>query len=105
MGSVPERETVVADEAVQSQKGKAVVDVKRLSCPEVGEHVTAYLDDELADDARRALEEHTRGCADCTRHIAQFRATIAAMRDLPATSLSPVTRDRLLSAFRAARRR
>ncbi|MFI0421784.1 zf-HC2 domain-containing protein [Spongiactinospora sp. 9N601] len=78
--------------------------MKRLSCAEVGEHVTAYLDDDLADDARRALEEHTRGCADCTRHIAQFRATIAAMRDLPATSLSPVTRDRLLSAFRAARR-
>ncbi|MDF5752124.1 zf-HC2 domain-containing protein [Spongiactinospora sp. TRM90649] len=83
--------------------------MKRLSCAEVVERVTAYLDDDLGDETRHAFDDHTAGCEGCARYLIQFRATVGALHDFSASSprqdLSPGTRRRLLAAFRESRRR
>lgn len=70
-----------------------------ISCREVVEIVTAYLDGALppADVAR--LERHLSGCDGCTEFIAQIRATtrVAAEVEL---DVRP-DRDALLQVFRA----
>jgi hypothetical protein len=43
-----------------------------------------YLDDELADDERRAIERHVRECASCADVLDQLRRVIATAASLPA---------------------
>lgn len=79
--------------------------MKRFSCAELVELVTAYLDDALGDAERRAFDDHTRHCASCARNVAQVRATVDALGDLPHEKpVPPATRARLLTAFRRSRR-
>ena len=51
-----------------------------LPCRELVELVTDYLEDALAPQRRRALEEHLRECDGCAIYVDQIRATIAAWR-------------------------
>jgi anti-sigma factor RsiW len=51
-----------------------------LTCIEVVELVTAYLDDALPEDARHGFEAHLAGCADCTTYLRQIEVTIRAAR-------------------------
>ncbi|MEV5410225.1 zf-HC2 domain-containing protein [Thermopolyspora sp. NPDC052614] len=75
--------------------------MKRFSCAELVELVTAYLDDALDAAERRCFDDHTAHCPSCSRHVAQHRAVIAALGDLPPEKpLSPAARDHLLAAFR-----
>ncbi len=60
-------------------KGERVVG--GLSCGQVLERLSDYLDDELSADARAAVEEHLRGCDGCARFGGEFRATVRALRD------------------------
>jgi anti-sigma factor RsiW len=54
--------------------------VAGLSCSEVLARLSDYLDGELADAARRQLEDHLRGCDGCTRFGGEFRSTVRALR-------------------------
>lgn len=79
--------------------------MKRFSCAELVELVTAYLDGELDDAGRRGFDEHVRGCAPCARHVEGVRATVAALGALPPEPPLPApARARLLAAFRRSRR-
>ena len=79
--------------------------MKRFSCAELVELVTAYLDGALDAPERQGFDDHTAHCPSCTRHVAQHRAAIAALGDLPSEKpLSPATRANLLTAFRRSRR-
>ncbi|GLW09215.1 hypothetical protein Misp01_43440 [Microtetraspora sp. NBRC 13810] len=78
--------------------------MKRFSCEELVELVTDYLDDGLDDAARHRFGDHLTDCAACTRYLAQYRTTVKALGDAPGENLSPATRERLLTAFRTARR-
>lgn len=60
-------------------KGEKIVG--GLSCGQVLERLSDYLDEELGDQARGAVEEHLRGCDGCTRFGGEFRATVRALRD------------------------
>jgi hypothetical protein len=44
------------------------------------EQLSAYLDAELADDQRTAVEAHLRECADCARHLEELLAVDATAR-------------------------
>jgi anti-sigma factor RsiW len=82
--------------------------VKRFSCSELVELVTAYLDRALDEPSRLGFEQHVAHCDGCARYVDQIRVTVAALADLPPagrapTALSPATRDRLLAAFRRSR--
>jgi anti-sigma factor (TIGR02949 family) len=51
-----------------------------LSCSQVLERLSDYLDSELAVEDRARLEEHLRGCDGCARFGGEFRATVRALR-------------------------
>lgn len=91
-------------ESVQDLDGKAVSVVKRFSCDESVELVTAYLEDGLDGPTRDRFAEHLGACEGCARYLAQFRTTLVALGDLQSEGLPGETRERLLSAFRERRR-
>ncbi|MEU9834192.1 zf-HC2 domain-containing protein [Streptosporangium sp. NPDC048047] len=90
--------------------------MKRFSCDEVVELVTAYLEGELDETTRSLFSEHLSGCEGCTRYLGQIRATVGALGSLgasgpgseppraPSDGLPESTRERLLAAFREHRR-
>jgi anti-sigma factor RsiW len=75
-----------------------------LSCHELVELVTDYLDGALERRARARFEAHIRACRDCTAYLEQIRTTIRLTGRLRADDLDPVARDALLHAFRAWKR-
>jgi anti-sigma factor RsiW len=74
--------------------------VNTISCKELVELVTDYLEGRLAWVDRERVETHLRGCDGCTAYLEQMRATIAITGRLREDQLDPVMRDRLLDAFR-----
>jgi anti-sigma factor RsiW len=77
--------------------------IPEISCRELVELVTDYLDGALpaADVAR--LEHHLDGCDGCRAYLEQMRETIAALGHLPPESLSPEATAKLTAAFAAWR--
>lgn len=74
-----------------------------LSCGQVLEKLSDYLDDELGQDARAAVEEHLRGCDGCARFGGEFRATVRALREHLLASPAPSARLRARLAEALAR--
>jgi anti-sigma factor RsiW len=60
-------------------KGERIVG--GLSCGQVLERLSDYLDDDLAREVRAAVEMHLRGCDGCARFGGELRATVRALRD------------------------
>ena len=54
--------------------------VAGMSCGEVLDVLSDYLDGDLPADGRRRLEEHLRGCEGCARFGGEFRATVRSLR-------------------------
>lgn len=75
--------------------------VAGLSCRQVLELVSDYLDDELARDVRERVEQHLRGCEACARFGGELGATIRALRaHLEREDRMPeALRERLLGAL------
>ncbi len=71
-----------------------------LSCRELVELVTDYLEGALPPAERARFERHLGGCGDCRTYLDQMRRTIVATRRLSEDNLSPAARDELLRAFR-----
>ena len=76
-----------------------------LSCVELVELVTEYLEGTLAVPERRRFERHLDECGHCVAYVEQIRATIAAAGRLREDALAPHVRDALLHAFRGWHRR
>ena len=77
-----------------------------LTCRELTELVTDYLDGALDDAAVGRVERHLRGCEGCRRVLGQWRAVIrlsGALREEDVVAVDDATRERLLATFRAAR--
>jgi anti-sigma factor RsiW len=74
-----------------------------LSCREIVELVSEYLEDALPGPRRRRFEEHMRRCPDCATYLAQMRGTIEVLGELREESLTPTQHERLLAAFRGWR--
>ena len=71
-----------------------------MSCKELVELVSDYLEGELpAADVVR-FEAHLEECDGCTRYLEQMRETISALGHLPPESLSPEAERHMLAAFR-----
>ena len=71
-----------------------------LTCAELVELVTDYLDDALPLRERRRFEEHLIDCPGCSIYLEQIQTTIAATGRLREEELDPQVRDELLAAFR-----
>lgn len=71
-----------------------------LSCKELVELVTDYLDDALLPKERERFEDHLKTCSGCTSYVQQMRQTIRSMGQLSEETLAPQTRDELLQVFK-----
>ncbi len=71
-----------------------------LTCRQVVELVTAYLEGALSTEDRRRFDEHLAGCPFCTIYLEQMRETISALGHLPEASISPDALSELRKAFR-----
>jgi anti-sigma factor RsiW len=73
---------------------------RELSCREVVELVTAYLEDALDAGDRERFEEHLVFCDGCANYLDQMRTTIRLTGSAELT-LPAALESRLLDAFRA----
>ena len=71
-----------------------------LTCREVVELVTDYVEETLPRRDRRRFEAHIAACDGCTTYLEQMRMTIEALGRVPESSISPSARDALVGAFR-----
>ena len=73
---------------------------RRLTCQQVVELVTEYLDGVMEPARRARFEAHLSGCGGCAAYLEQFRTTVAVVGRLDADHVpAPVMSD-LLSVFR-----
>ena len=71
-----------------------------LTCKELVELVTGYLDGSLRGRRRRRFEAHLSSCDGCTRYLAQMAATIRATGALTEEQVTDEQRTVLLATFR-----
>lgn len=71
-----------------------------LTCQQLVELVTDYLEGALPDEERLRFEMHIAGCVACTNYLAQMRRTIATLGALHPEHLSPEAEHELLALFR-----
>jgi len=71
-----------------------------LSCQEVVELVTEYLENTLLPERRERLETHLEDCPGCTTYVEQVRLTINMLHQLAQVSALPATKQELLQYFR-----
>ena len=81
-----------------------MIDVEGLSCQELVELVTDYLEGALDDRDLRAFERHLEHCHGCSAYLEQLRATIRLTGTLRPDDLSLDAETTLLQAFRDWRR-
>ena len=74
-----------------------------LTCSELVELVTEYLDGALEPRDRSRFEEHLSTCPSCEVHIDQMRRTIDVLGRISEDSLPTVAERDLLAAFRGWR--
>ncbi len=75
-----------------------------MTCRELVDVITEYLEGTLADVERARFEEHLGDCRSCATYLDQMRATIAALGELREESVSAEARAELLEAFRGWKR-
>jgi anti-sigma factor RsiW len=77
-----------------------MTDAEELTCAELVELVTEFLEDTLEAHERIRFEQHLSACPHCAAYVEQIRLTVAAAGRLRADELEPVTKASLLHAFR-----
>ena len=73
---------------------------RQLSCRELVELVTDYLDGALSRRDRKRFEAHIAACGHCATYVEQMRTTIVTLGRLSEESIPEPARDELLAAFR-----
>jgi anti-sigma factor RsiW len=71
-----------------------------VTCIELVELVTEYLDGSMRADERARFDEHISGCEGCTTYLEQLRITIRLTGMLTEEQIAPDSRPALLDAFR-----
>ena len=71
-----------------------------ISCQDVVELVTDYLEAALPPDEAALLEQHLNFCEGCVWYVDQTRTTIETVWHVDTPDLTPETWDRLLTMFR-----
>jgi anti-sigma factor RsiW len=74
-------------------------DIEALSCQELVELVTDYLEGALAPAELRRFDDHIAGCGGCTQYLAQLRQVIEVVGAITTDDLSPAAERALLTAF------
>ena len=74
-----------------------------ISCQELVELVTDYLEAVLPEADRGRFEAHLAECPHCEEYVAQMRRTIDVLGELTADMISRDRQQQLLEAFRGWR--
>jgi anti-sigma factor RsiW len=73
---------------------------EHVSCQEVVELVTDYVEGALDAEETSLFEQHLNFCDGCVWYVDQMRTTIATVGHVDEEEVPPEARDRLLAAFR-----
>jgi predicted anti-sigma-YlaC factor YlaD len=71
-----------------------------MTCKELVELVTEFLDEELDSDTEERFRDHLAMCDGCERYLDQVKETIHTLGELPRETLPGEIRGALLAAFR-----
>ena len=71
-----------------------------LSCQELVELVTAYLDGVLDPAVRARFEHHLSECPGCLAYVEQMRTTVRLLGTLTEDAIEPEAKNALLTVFR-----
>jgi anti-sigma factor RsiW len=74
--------------------------IEQLSCQELVELVTDYLEGALPQRERASFEHHIEGCRGCREYVRQMHQTIELTGSLKPADVSPDAEAALLAAFR-----
>jgi hypothetical protein len=77
---------------------------QHLTCQEVVELVTDYLEAAMPADQMSLFEQHILFCDGCMTYVQQMRMTVSTVGRLGTEDVPDELRDRLLTAFRGWRR-
>ncbi len=72
----------------------------KLTCKEVTEALTDYLEGELSVGQWVRFQMHLGLCLGCRRYLRQMKLTIRTLGVLPAEPIPPAVRDELMRRFR-----
>jgi anti-sigma factor RsiW len=75
-----------------------------LTCRELVEIVTEYLEGTMSTDDRLRFEEHLVVCPGCTAYLEQMRETVRLSGALREEDVDPLVLDQLLASFRGWKR-
>ena len=76
------------------------IGIAHLSCREVVELVTAYLENALSIGDRMRFEHHLSACDGCTAYLEQMRRTIQLTGTLRVDDVRPEAMAKLTAVFR-----
>jgi anti-sigma factor RsiW len=79
-------------------------DLNDLTCRELVELVTDYLEGALPPAERSRFESHLRACRVCLRYVDQLRTTVLVLGRLTEDDVPEPARDALLATFRTWKR-
>ena len=71
-----------------------------MTCRELVELVTEYLEQALPTTERQRFDEHLSACRGCRRHLDQMNRTIRLVGRLAEEDVTPAAKSALLAAFR-----
>jgi len=77
---------------------------RELTCQELVELITSYLDDALTSEKRQRLERHLTYCHGCRAYLEQMRVTLRLVGRLSTEDIPDDLRDGLLAAFHSLRK-
>ncbi len=72
-----------------------------MSCQELVELVTAYLEGALSPEEHARFEAHLTECGTCRVYLEQMRETIRVLGRVTSDDLTPEAERELLAAFRS----
>lgn len=70
-----------------------------IACREFVELVTEHLEGTLPPYVSEAVARHLQLCEPCVEYLEQVRTTVHLLGSLPAPTLPPAARDRLLDVY------
>jgi anti-sigma factor RsiW len=86
-----------------SDRGDRLSTANEITCAELVEVISDYLEEAMQEGERRRFEAHLDECPYCASYLEQMRQTIAALGELSEESIAPDAREALLETFRGWR--
>jgi putative zinc finger protein len=86
--------------AIARSLKEGIVTQPELTCKELTELITDYLEERLSQTDRIRFEQHLSVCRGCVAYVDQMRVTIQAMGSKPPLKIPSSIEESLLEAFR-----